>query len=215
MVPMPTDSDELVTRYFSLLEAYEAETLRLGQAIAQGHWALTETKKVLGPGRLSSVYYDQRMKHTKEINIHSQDASSLFELRRHEPDRGLGDDDHQSVDPTTGRSDPSTGPASSDGLRQRPVARSSASADPSVPSDQSPSASDGPTLPSSTSSSAPSTGAQRAPFSSHDPIHWFGVLHPPALKRGQTHFNQSLQFAIRLANLKQEIGQLADAIQRS
>ncbi|KAJ1929813.1 hypothetical protein IWQ60_000842 [Tieghemiomyces parasiticus] len=183
------DADLLVNDYFELLAQYEAERQVLGRILGQGFWDLADAKRTLPPQRLSPGSYDQRMQ------IHDQKPASLFDLVP------VGTPtDRQGTEETLVS-------AAKDGLRYR------GGAGPPLATDG---PADGDTMPSTGTKGDTGGNSQGATerFASRDPLHWFGILTPPALKRSQGHFMRGLQSAVRLASLQLALNRAAERIEQ-
>ncbi|KAJ1923100.1 hypothetical protein IWQ60_006106 [Tieghemiomyces parasiticus] len=200
-MPERNDADLLVNDYFELLAQYEAERQVLGRILGQGFWDLADAKRTLPPQRLTPCSYDQRMQSNWEIQgtpdstVHDQKPASLFDLVP------VGTPtDRQGTEETLAST-------AKDGLRYR------GGAGPPLATDG---PADGDTMPSTGTKGDTSGNSQGSTerFASRDPLHWFGILTPPALKRSQGHFMRGLQSAVRLASLQLALNRAAERIEQ-
>jgi hypothetical protein len=204
--------DTLVVEYLELVAAYQARVERVALYMNQGFLQLTQAKFIMGQRQLSSAQYDRRMQATTSIHLSTEDTTSIssdtvrtnvrFQLREtsfesvvdHDDDDGFTTIDVHS--PTTPRHRVDFVETHQLHAEQASLGFASSMRNYHIGSPMHPAVST-----SSSVSDTVSLGHDKEAFrmtrirhwkdsSRRDPITWFGVLVPGALREAQTQFRQ-------------------------
>ncbi|KAI8930202.1 hypothetical protein BC831DRAFT_440849 [Entophlyctis helioformis] len=160
-----------------LADDYLAQTPLLAKTLNSAFFNLAQAKYIIGPSRLTRSQYDRRMQAL--VTVDTTDAR--FELRLPgDAPTSKSDDDGQ-----TDQTEPTAQTEQTEqALRNR---RARAQQKPSPPTTD--------TKPPAQSTAKPE----------RDPLHWYGVLVPSALRDSQSSFKAGLPHIVALANMRREL----------
>lgn len=197
--------DDLLTSYVELLDTYTVLRAQLSKDVSSGFFALAQANRnsTLGPGRrYGEEGYDERMKASKTVWIdqrispdRSSSTSSGPNHAEHSP---------QSKKPVLVNEDSNEPPSE----QTSPDVQATGGHDPStLKQDTSHDTLIGPPPPTSPSNPIHDTShlpscythaisTSSTPAPSKDPLKWYGILVPPALRQCQNHFRTTVSSTI-------------------
>ncbi|EOD44666.1 hypothetical protein UCRNP2_8619 [Neofusicoccum parvum UCRNP2] len=213
--------DELLKRYLLLLDQYTQARQQLSSDLSSGYISLAQANfNASNRVRYGQDFYDERMQALRRVTIEEENSKLTRTLRLADPPTEPADADT----PADGSADE---PGKSPSDPTDPVSASVAKLDLNDELDN-----DGPEDDSSASvekdgnktAEAPKTPAAdgRGPRPD-DPIRWFGILVPPALRCAQSSFVRAVEgpvprivgLAAELRELEIEVGRARKAIRKS
>ncbi|KAI9137041.1 hypothetical protein BKA69DRAFT_67957 [Paraphysoderma sedebokerense] len=180
-----TALDDLLLEYMSLLESYNQKAAELGKSFANGYLSLAETKKSLGPGRISALQYDHRM--TAFVGV---DVEALPDHHKYSA---------QTLPTTTATSSPESTdsdlPKESTVRLRKNVVKNAENRVSAISENEQGS-------PVNEEIEGDETKADVEPPKPVDPIRWFSCLPPQSLRNAKAEFQSGLPLIMELANMQ-------------
>ncbi|EPS26641.1 hypothetical protein PDE_01579 [Penicillium oxalicum 114-2] len=193
--------DLLLESYLHLLDRQQALQSGLSKSLASGFLSLAHANYTCPPGRrYGADYYDERMKATRRISIHTKPAQgpSNDSPTDEEPVSELtarnlgytftvGEVKKQEVDQSPSEAD-ATEKSSLEASEHEGTANEPPTHQTTGESEQ-PSSEDSP----EDESTEKATKPRRKRFHSDNPLHWYGILVPASLRSAQKSFTEGIQ----------------------
>lgn len=168
--------DDLLVKYFNILEKFADAREQLQALMKEGYYRLSKARYSMGNKAVSSMQYDvNKMQALATITLsHDEtDDRHMFELVRKKPSKArrktaLSEDEYSS---TIGSTEVRKRKGGEDEVAVLRLEELTINDDSTAP----------------------------------DPLRWFGVLVPPTLRQGQSNFIQAVEVSVELANLQSEL----------
>ncbi|XP_033126183.1 coiled-coil domain-containing protein 115-like [Anneissia japonica] len=184
--------DKLVIQYFKLLDEIHDDRIQLESVLKQGCFNLSKARYSMGNKAVGSLQYNSNsMKALAKISI-NEDNEDLFELTRKKPTNksarkshiDISRDDLLSKETTVRRRKGQKETDSDDSVATSRLEELTVNDD-------------------KLSSTQDDTKSNEEVLS--DPIKWFGILVPMALRHGQSDFTQAITLCCHIANLQRKL----------
>lgn len=194
--------DELLEQYLNTLDEYQKGQQQLALHLTPGFMSLAKANfNNTSRTRYGQDYYDERMQASRMINVGEEDLHVIFEIAREEA--------NLTPSPTSPspKSENIT-PPSSEEKNEASAASSGESEEASNDADSNHAATSNKPTEANDSSSGNSK-------SSTDPLRWFGILVPPALRSSQSAFASAVEGPVlQLASVVKDLRRLENDIAR-
>ncbi|KAJ4357371.1 uncharacterized protein N0V89_001946 [Didymosphaeria variabile] len=180
--------DDLLERYLLTLDAYQKAQQQLTRHLSSGYLDLARANFTNNArARYGQDYYDERMQASRKIAVTEEEGNAIFSIECSVKESKAKTEESSSPDADSAATK-ETGPsaeADTDGEKD------------STTSDKPASKADDPTE---------KDEEKKSP--SNDPIRWFGVLVPPALRSAQASFVSAVEGpVVEISNLVKELRQ--------
>ncbi|KAF9549523.1 hypothetical protein EC957_003473 [Mortierella hygrophila] len=217
------DLDDLVLEYIALVNEHLTAWTRISTRFQEGRELISQAKYIMGPKNVSADCYDHRMKalrgvlikdrlteiEIRDLRAEEVERQRLQEAQEEESKAAERDSDsHRQQGSGTGYDDQEQKQGQS-GLRRRGGGVGSEDASSSVATTAGMATIDptssGTTVVGGADDEVTKTKRkERNP----DPLLWFGVFVPGALRSAQTVFQQGLQDVVEMAMIRQRLSEL-------
>ncbi|KXS20154.1 hypothetical protein M427DRAFT_52414 [Gonapodya prolifera JEL478] len=209
-------ADDLLLQILDLLDTYMASREPLKASVAKGFFNIAEARKTMG-SQINQHNYDLRMKASATVAIDANPPSPLatttvskhsLSLVRVSPPTSMSSlptSTDSIPDPLTPAPAPAAEPETTLRRRKNPAA---ADADNDGDGDDlgSPPAQETKPYEHETPQTTPTKAKHTRPAC--DPLKWFGVLVPGALREAQGDFTRALSYVVALADVQLEMARL-------
>ncbi|XP_072027051.1 coiled-coil domain-containing protein 115-like [Amphiura filiformis] len=194
--------DDLAVHYFQILDDLSERKRKVELLLKEGFLNLSKARYSMGNKAVSALQYDSNvMKALVDVNIsEEEDDTSTFELIRHKPrprqasQSGTDSSEHKQQD-----DDIQAGSQ----VRRRKVKTEESKDSGNIQSTE-----DSIILEEKEEikmKDLKGDGEKDEEVSLVDPLHWFGILVPSALRQGQTNFVQAVEHSVRIASLQNQL----------
>lgn len=188
--------DALLEQYLELLDKYSVLREELSRTFSNGFFSLAQAQRnsSLGAGRrYGPDFYDERMKARRRTEINAEDDDPRFSVRMEER---KPTPQQQAENPENQENGDNEGTTEKEGQRTKEEAE------------------DGITTRDELTSERQKAKQRVKQQPGHrDPLTWFGLLVPPALRQTQSHFSQAVEtFIPALSSLDATMRRLEEQI---
>ncbi|KAK2743421.1 hypothetical protein FQN57_004886 [Myotisia sp. PD_48] len=216
--------DDLLERYLHLLDEQQTLQKNIGRLFSDGFFSVARANQSCPPGRhFGEDYYDERMKAIKKLNITMQSTARYASLASptQEPDSHIPNFD---ISPLIRPDDPIPNDQNSAEEEEKSSTSKASSTKPGLEQEIANNASTTSTKPgheeekirivSTTSVTKPDPKQIKANNASN-PLQWFGILVPPALRRAQESFSAAVDGPLpRLASVIAEMRDIESKVDK-